>query len=116
MKPLVILLAAATALSSCGRIPIPFTGGGGAGPVEFDGLRFRARTRAVTPDRRGFAVTVQRASRSFDAAREAGRLDGIAYCLDRFGGSDIAWAVGPEAEGLTLREGALVLSGTCTTR
>lgn len=121
MKAIGCILIAATALAACGRlpsIPVPFRQNtdGGTAKVEFDGLRFRARARAVTPDRRGFQVTVGRAARSAEGAAEAGRHRAIAYCLNTAGGSDIQWAFGPDEAAAAPPVPVLTLTGTCTTR
>ncbi|MBM2576197.1 hypothetical protein JQC91_07755 [Jannaschia sp. Os4] len=115
----VLALAAVAGCARLASIPVPFrTPDGGTNRVEFDGQRFRTRISATTPDRRGFAVSVGQPSRSVAGALEAGRHRAIGYCLNRFGGSDILWDAGPdrEADALVLSEGALILTGTCTTR
>ena len=122
MRTATILVLVAATVAGCGRlpsIPVPFRqADGGTNQIEFDGQRFRTRIAATSPDRRSFATSVRRPERSVAGALEAGRHRSIAYCLNGFGGSDIDWTVGPDrpAEEVALTGGALVLSGTCTTR
>lgn len=124
---LTLVLVATIGLSGCGAFSgtsSPFSGlFGGKGlrgsQQEIDGIRFGARSSALTDDKRGFAITVRGADRALPQALEAGRTEGIAYCLDTFGGSEITWAQGPdrEIEEVALADGGdLVLTGTCIAR
>ncbi|MCV6584939.1 MAG: hypothetical protein OIF47_05355 [Marinibacterium sp.] len=91
---------------------------GGPDPVSFDGRTFRASASAV--DKRAsralFDVRVRDAAASIDGAREAGRYEGIKYCIHNFGTSDIIWTRGPddEASKLVVQDGTLTFQGRCT--
>ncbi|MFC3615741.1 hypothetical protein ACFORG_18455 [Lutimaribacter marinistellae] len=85
--------------------------------VLFDGLYFPSKAAAV--DKKvslaDFTVTVQDATQSLDAAREAGRYQATRYCIDNFGTSRVDWVVGPDSDASQLRivDGDLVFRGTC---
>lgn len=84
--------------------------------VMFEGNHYPAKARAESrDDRRGFTATVRRADAGLDGARAAARHEGITYCVRNFGTSDIAWAVGPEADPDVLMHssGAVTVSGRC---
>ncbi len=67
--------------------------------ILFDGVEFRGKSSFVDRDnRRDFTATVSPVAASFDGAREAGRYEGIKYCIENYGTSDILWAAGPDAE------------------
>lgn len=122
LAPLLIL-----ALSGCGvlrgvgsAVTSPFAGGGLRGAqTEIGELRFRTRVAATTADGRGFVATTSGAGRSPAGAAEAGRTQANAYCVRRFGGSEIVWAVGPDGPAGPIAvdgAGRVTLSGTCVTR
>lgn len=126
MKLTVVLLGA-LALAGCGTIgslssgaSSPFGGGGLRGAQnELDGTRFRTRIGGNRDDRRAFVTATRGAGRNLVGAVEAGRVEAVRFCLMRFGGSEIAWAQGPDRpiEQIALDgSGALVLSGRCVTR
>ncbi len=85
--------------------------------VLFDGIYFRANARSV--DKRAspadFTVTVNGVGASLDGAREAGRYEGIRFCIRNFGSSKIEWKVGPDSEPQTLRieNDKLTFAGKC---
>lgn len=85
--------------------------------ILFDGKSFRAKAKSVdkkaTPTE--FTVTVKDASASLDGAREAGRYEGIKFCIANFGSSRIEWKVGPDTEpqNLRLSDNDLTFAGTC---
>ncbi|MBD3663563.1 hypothetical protein H9Q16_06490 [Sulfitobacter sp. TSTF-M16] len=83
--------------------------------IAFDGQYFRAKVSKVDKQRDVFTVRVRDVSRSLDGARAAGRYEGIAYCVENYGSSDIDWTVGPETppEQLTIADDAIVFQGTC---
>jgi hypothetical protein len=122
---LTVLLCAAL-LPGCARVASVtgglFGGGGGglrSAPQEVEGVRFRSRVQAARESRRDFVVTTRRAARAPAQALEAGRVEGIRYCLTRFGGSEIAWREGPDrpVEAVALTEnGALMMRGRCVSR
>lgn len=83
----------------------------------FDGQEFRTRANPV--DKKvtlaDFTVTVEDVSRSLDGAREAGRYQGTRYCIENYGTSKIAWAVGPDTDPAQLRvvDNRLTFQGEC---
>ena len=92
--------------------------GGGDDRVTFDGQVFRASASAVDKrvSRDLFDATVRDVGVSLDGAKEAGRYEGIKYCIENFGSSDIEWTVGPDSEAaqLVIRDNTLTLRGRCT--
>ena len=122
---LALPLALGLVLTGCGtvqnvasRIPNPFAGGLRGAATEVDGIRFRTRVRADRADPRLFTAATRSAGRAPTAADEAGRAQAAAYCIERFGGSEIVWAAGSaEGAGIALTDGgALVLTGRCVSR
>ena len=122
-----LALGAAVVLSGCGAVrgvasavSQPFAGGGFRGAsAEIGGLRFRTRIASEDRRSRGFVTTTAAAGRSVTGALEAGRVRAVDHCIDRFGASDIVWAVGPDRDPSQVSlddRGALVLSGTCVAR
>lgn len=128
LRPVMLALCCALALSACGTarnvasgITSPFSGAGGlrGSANEIDGTRFRTRVSSGRDDPRAFLTTTRGAARNLPAAMEAGRVEAVRYCLDRFGGSEIAWTRGPDrpVEQVALEaSGVLILSGRCVTR
>ncbi|CUH32517.1 hypothetical protein JSE7799_00942 [Jannaschia seosinensis] len=118
---LIVALAGCDRLASLSSaVTSPFRGGGGlrGTPTTIDGMQFRTRIRADDDDPRAFTA-VTPVGQNFGLAVEAGRTQAIAFCLERFGGSDIAWFVGPDrplGQIAVDQRGAIVLSGQCVTR
>lgn len=83
--------------------------------IAFDGHFFRTKVAKVDGDRHVFTVRIRDVARSLDGAREAGRHAGNAYCVENYGSSDIAWAVGPDTppEQLAIVDNTLVFQGVC---
>ncbi|MEM9576076.1 MAG: hypothetical protein AAF999_03575 [Pseudomonadota bacterium] len=83
--------------------------------ILFDGQFFRSKvkTERSTPDE--FVVTSSPVSASLLGAREAARYEATVYCVNRFGRSDIIWAVGPDSpdEQLPISGNTLTLQGRC---
>lgn len=106
MKRAMTVLVLTAALAACGsnddRIP-------------FDGQIFNAKAKKVEGQFDTFTVTVKGVSKSLDGARQAGEYEGVRYCVNTYGNSDIAWTVGPEtpAEQLRIENDTLVYSGVC---
>lgn len=104
-------LAVLMLLSACG-IPIS-----SADRVRFDNKLFRTQAKPVDKKKAPteFTVVVHGASASVDGAREAGRYEGIKYCIEKFGSSRIDWKVGPDTEPQNLRiaDDKLLFAGSC---
>ena len=83
--------------------------------ILFDGQYFRAKASKDRDDRRIFTATVKPVSASVEGAREAGRYEGIKYCISEYGTSDIQWVAGPDAEPQTwtLDGDTAVFKGIC---
>lgn len=84
--------------------------------ILFDGQAFRGKAKHVEKsDRRDFTATVSPVSASVEGAREAGRYEGIKYCIEEYGTSRIAWAASPDAEpqSWSIDRDAVTFSGRC---
>lgn len=83
--------------------------------ISFDGQYFRTKIAKVEDDWERFEISVSPVSASLEGAREAGRYEGVRYCVQNFGTSVIDWVSGPDAEvgTLTISDDKLLLSGTC---
>ncbi|MGB3407367.1 MAG: hypothetical protein WBA67_07715 [Jannaschia sp.] len=114
-------------LASCGGFSGIGSGDSGLFPrgglrgssEEVSGIRFRSRLSATSEDDRSFNVVTRGASRDLVSASEAGRVEALRYCLNRFGGTDVDWVAGPDRplEEIAIGEdGSLVLSGRCISR
>ena len=106
MKKILLTMTALAALAGCQAQE----------RIQFDGKYFRTKaSRVDRQHREDFTVTVRNVSQSFEGAREAGRYEGTRYCVNNFGSSDIAWAVGPDTPGqLQVVNDKLIFRGTCT--
>lgn len=128
VRPVMLAICCALGLSACGTarnvaagITSPFSGAGSlrGASSEIDGIRFRTRVSTSRDDPRAFLTATRDAGRNLPAAVEAGRIEAVRHCLSGFGGSQIAWAQGPDrpVEQIALdASGTLVLSGRCVTR
>jgi len=100
-------LAGAFAMAACGK----------AGDrTLFDGNYYPVKLQEDRDDRRTFTVSVRNTEQGLAGAREAGRHEGVRFCVETFGSSDIAWKNGgPDApEAALLRSGGdLIFSGRC---
>ncbi|MDC0343549.1 hypothetical protein OAN15_00715 [bacterium] len=83
--------------------------------ILFDGQAFRAKVSKDRDARRNFFATVSPVSASTEGAREAGRYEGIKYCIMEYGTSNILWTLSPDAEPQTwsLDGDTVTFSGTC---
>lgn len=83
--------------------------------VYFGEFYFPARVSSTKEDRQSFAVSVDNIAQSLEQAREAGRYEGVKYCIDNYGSSDVAWTNGPDVEDteLNIIDGKLHLAGRC---
>ncbi len=103
-------LVAVSMIAGCGN-----TIKSSAERVAFDGHVFRASAKqtAKRTQPAAFSVTVNGVSKSFDGAREAGRHEGIRFCIRNFGSSRIDWSVGPDTEQLQVENDKLTFVGRC---
>ncbi|MEM6303616.1 MAG: hypothetical protein AAF744_02790 [Pseudomonadota bacterium] len=91
----------------------------GCGPdrngVAYDGQFFNVRSSKVDSQRDVFTVTVRDAAKSIEGARLAAHHEGVSYCVENYGSSDITWRTDPldEEAQLTLTDGDLTLQGKC---
>lgn len=84
--------------------------------ILFDGQAFRGKATHIDRDnRREFAATVSPVSASIEGAREAGRFEGVKYCVVEYGTSDITWITGPDAEPQTwaVDRDSVTFTGRC---
>lgn len=102
------LLLVLLALSACG-------GDRNRDRLTFDDQVFRSKLSSERDNRQQFEVTVRPASLSLIGAREAGRYEATGYCIDRYGTSNVDWALGPDVEDseLSISDDTLTLQGTC---
>lgn len=102
----IAVLSAGLALTACGPDD---------DDVLFDGQFYRAKLSTERGTRDEFTVSARPVSASLLGAREAARYEATVYCVNRFGRSDIVWAVGPDSPDadLTIRDDTLILKGTC---
>jgi hypothetical protein len=112
---IVLCLALAATLAACTSREAP---------ILFDGQVYKAKASRVSDDDRTVQITVQAAAGREVGALQAARYEANRYCLERFGGSDLAWAeaeAGSEADlvdpkSLLTGEGSLVRTGRCEHR
>jgi len=110
----VLTVMVATMAAGCARL----REGGANRNVEFEGQRFRANLSSPGEDRREMVITVTPVAVNPEAAQEAGRFEATKYCLNRYGGSDTEWTVGPDlpVERLVVVDDTITLQGRCTQR
>ncbi len=105
IRSLILLTCAALALTACNKRK---------DAVLFEGLYFPAKTQRVSKEARDhFTVSVKDANQNLNAAREAGRYEGIKYCINEYGTSKIDWAVGPETETIIPVDSEIQFQGVC---
>lgn len=124
MIRLSLMCALALSLTACSKLQ------GAAGAVgvgsgsanrshlEIDGVRYKAKTKADSADKRDFAVTATPLGANPDAAIEAAEYQATRYCLLTYGGSDKDWVQGPDTplSQLPISDNSVTLSGRCTQR
>ena len=83
--------------------------------IAFEGEFYRAKLKKVDRQLDVFTVAVQPVSKSLTGAVQAGEYEAVAYCVNTFGSSDIAWTVGPDTpEGqLPIDGDTLLMQGQC---
>ncbi|WP_290559856.1 hypothetical protein [Aestuariivita sp.] len=106
MKPLILMSLALALVAGCTARD---------DRVRFDGEVFRGKASHDRDDRRKFTVEVSPVSASLDGAREAGRFEGIKYCINEYGTSNIEWSVGPDTDpaALVIERDRLSFAGMC---
>ena len=100
------VLAAAVALSACTK------------PGErtlFGGKYYPAKSKKDGDDRHDFVVTVRRVKQGIVGARAAAEHEGIRYCVETYGDSDITWKPGsdPTETAVTVEGDTLTVRGRC---
>ena len=105
---LLLVLVAGLGLSACTK---------NSERIFFNGEFYPAKAKRDKNVKQGFVVTVRRANRGIEGAREAGRYEGTRYCVQNFGTSEVDWTRGPDGEGgaLAVKGSSLVLTGSCVT-
>lgn len=106
MRAGAVLLISALGLTACGPDD---------DDILFEGQYFRTKVKSERSQRDVFVVTSSPVSASLSGAREAARYEATVYCVNRFGRSDIVWAVGPDSpdEQLPISNNTLTLQGRC---
>lgn len=83
--------------------------------ISFEGFYFKTKSSKVDDDRAVFTSTASGVSSSLDGARQAAEHEGIKYCINNFGSSDIVWALGPDTPPaqLVVSDNKLTFQGKC---
>lgn len=81
--------------------------------MPFGGIYWSSSLDVAKETPEDFSIVVKDATQDRDAAKEAGRFEGIKYCVEFFGSSDIDWGQGPDQR-LNIVKGDLYLNGSCT--
>ncbi len=84
--------------------------------VLFDGVHYKAKSKAASKDdRKIFETVVRRPDQGIKGALAAGEHESKRYCLKNFGTSEIEWSRGPNDPQAPLyaQGGSLVLNGQC---
>ncbi len=108
-KVAIILMCSALALVACGKKKADER-------ISFDGHHFNAKAKRVDKKDYGhFTVQVRPVSQSLDGARAAGSHQGVRYCIETYGTSDILWVVGPDTDpaSLIISSDTLNFEGNC---
>lgn len=108
---LALVVGMAASLSGCGRLNGLRQNKG----LTFDGQTFNASAKGTRGDVALFTSTVRQPQKSLDGAIEAATYQGVKYCINTFGTSDIRWSVGPDTprEQLVVAGDTLSLTGRC---
>ncbi|MBO9475148.1 hypothetical protein J7413_16495 [Shimia sp. R10_1] len=110
---LLMILAAATALSACGD-GFRDSFRSKRDKVTFDGHLYKAKAQQVSRGTRDhFSVTVSRANQSLVGARQAGEYEAFKYCISEYGTSSVDWLIGPEHENIVPVDDKITLEGFC---
>lgn len=83
--------------------------------VSFNGIYFKTKASKEADDLSVFVASVTPVSASFEGALEAGRYEGIKYCIKNYGTSSIVWSAGPDDEPGTMQvtDDTLYFRGKC---
>ncbi len=100
------LALTALAVAGCGSIKNDY---------NYGGVTFSGKAKAVKGDRASFVSTAGPASASLDGAIGGAEYEGIKYCIEYLGTSDIDWQVGPDTprEQLLLTDNKVTFRGRC---
>lgn len=123
MTRIAVLLVLIASLGACGSVSNglsrlnPFSGGKARNQqLEIDGVRFRARARGDSADKRDITITVRPVAVNPVGAVEAGVYEATKYCLLTYGGSDTEWTIGPDTplSQIPLEDDTFTMRGRCT--
>lgn len=100
------LALTALALAGCGGVENDY---------NYGGVAFTGKAKPVKGDRTSFVSTAGPASASLDGAIGGANYEGIKYCIDYLGTSDIEWQVGPDTprQQLDLSDNRVTFRGRC---
>ncbi|MEM6308952.1 MAG: hypothetical protein AAF754_02790 [Pseudomonadota bacterium] len=81
----------------------------------FDDVIFKASAKKDGETRANFTATAAPASSSVAGALQSAEYQGIRYCVNNYGTSDINWSFGPDQDLETYapQNDTVVLTGTC---
>ena len=87
----------------------------GKNRMKFDGNYYSTSLKSARRERQTIAVKVSRADQGVAGARQAAKMASTKHCIKFYGTSDVIWNQPMDDDSLTLnlREGTLLLSGTC---
>lgn len=106
IRPIIMVLCAAVALSACSKP---------GERMRFDGNYYPTKLSKLGDQREGFIVAVRNPGQGIEGAREAGRFEATRHCITTFGDSTITWQAGydPDAGAAVIDNGKLILRGSC---
>lgn len=106
IKTIAALALTALALAGCTGVKNDYT---------YGGVTFSGKAKPVRGDRKSFVSSAGPASVSLDGAIGGATYEGVKYCIDFLGTSDIAWQVGPDTprQQLDLSGNRVTFRGRC---
>jgi len=112
MRLVVLISVCLGLLAGCSGTKNPFSG---RQKVSFSGHSFRTSLKAVREDPQMFDVTVRGATKSLEAAEDAGRYEATRHCVTRYGNSKLEWMVVVETQERDVKvdQDTLVMRGRC---
>lgn len=106
MRVLILGLAACVGVMGCSRDQNVYA---------FDDVIFKANAKKEGDTRANFTATATPASSSITGALQSAEYQGIKYCVNNYGTSEIDWSFGPDQDLETYapENDVVVLTGTC---